>query len=60
MGGLVVIPIMILMLAQVSGALYLSPLVAVAIGLVLWLTDLAIYLIGRRVFKRSEWVARLS
>jgi ABC-2 type transport system permease protein len=60
MGGLVVIPVMILMLAQVSGALFLSPLVAVAIGLVLWLTDLGIYFIGRRVFKRSEWVARLS
>jgi ABC-type Na+ efflux pump permease subunit len=60
MGGLVVIPVMVLMIAQLSGAVYLSPIFAVAIGLVLWVIDIAIYLIGRSLFKRSEWVARLS
>ena len=60
MGGLVVIPVMVLMIAQVSGAVYLSPIFAVAIGLVLWVIDIAIYFIGRSIFKRSDWVARLS
>ena len=60
MGGLVVIPVVVLMIAQVSGAVYVSPIFAVAIGLVLWVIDIAIYFVGRSMFKRSEWVARLS
>jgi ABC-type Na+ efflux pump permease subunit len=60
MGGLVVIPIMVLMLAQLSGAVVLSPIIAVAVGAVLWLLDIAIYFVGKALFKRSEWVARLS
>ena len=60
MGGLVVIPVIMLMIAQVSGGIYLSTTFAVAIGFVLWLLDIAIYFVGRSLFKRSEWVARLS
>ena len=60
MGGLVVLPVMVLMLAQVSGVVYLSTPFVIAVGLLLWLVDIAIYFVGRRVFKRSEWVSRLS
>lgn len=60
LGGLVVIPIVALMLAQIAGVVYLSPFFAFAIGLVIWLVDIGLYFVGRALFKRSEWVARLS
>lgn len=60
MGGLVVLPVIMLMIAQIGGAVYLSPIFVFGTGLVLWIVDIVIYLIGRAIFKRSEWVARLS
>ena len=59
-GGLVVLPVMFLMVAQVSGAIYLSPSFVFFIGLFLWIIDIGIYLVGRTIFRRTEWVTRLS
>jgi ABC-2 type transport system permease protein len=59
MGGLVVLPIILLVIGQASGVLFLSPLVAVMVGIGLWLVDGVIFYIGARTFRRSEIIARL-
>lgn len=58
-GGLVVVPIVGLLLAQVSGALFLSPALALVLGLVLWLLDGALLALGRRAFTREDLLARI-
>jgi ABC-2 type transport system permease protein len=57
--GLLVILIMVLMVAQATGLLFLSPLVAVIVGLTFFVVDACLIWIGIRMFSRSELIARI-
>lgn len=58
-GSLIVIPVMGLIIGQLSGALYMSLLVVFSMGLGLWLIDAGLLWYGQRTFRRSVLVARL-
>jgi ABC-2 type transport system permease protein len=57
--GILIILILVLMVAQATGLLYLSPLVAVIVGLVVFAIDAILIWIGIRIFSRSELIARI-
>ena len=57
--GVLVILILVLMVAQTTGLLFLSPLVAVIVGLVFFVIDACLIWIGIRMFSRSELIARI-
>jgi ABC-2 type transport system permease protein len=57
--GILVILILVLMVAQATGLLFLSPLVAVIVGLVFFVIDACLIWIGIRMFSRSELIARI-
>jgi ABC-type transport system involved in cytochrome c biogenesis permease component len=59
LGGLVVVPVLLLVFGQIAGVLYLNVLAVMLMGLFLWLVDAAILWFGIRTFRRSEIVARL-
>lgn len=59
MGGLVVLPIVALMLGQISGVLFLSPVFALALGAALWVVDGAVLYFGSRVFQRERLLSQL-
>ncbi|GAB4565705.1 MAG: hypothetical protein Kow0047_16510 [Anaerolineae bacterium] len=59
MGGVVVIPLVILIVAQVSGVIYLRELLVFALGALLWLVDALILGIGARRFHRDALAQRL-
>jgi ABC-2 type transport system permease protein len=56
---LVVLPMVVLMLGQVSGLLFLSPSVALMLGVVLWIIAAGLLALGVSTFQRSEIIARL-
>lgn len=58
-GGLVVVPIVGLVLAQVSGVVFLSTGLAFGLGLLLWLLDAAILALGRGTFNREDLLTRI-
>ncbi len=59
LSGLVVIPVVLVVLGQIGGVIYLNTLAVAVTGLVLWLVDGAILWFGVRTFRRSEIIARL-
>ena len=59
LSGLVVLPVVLLMLGQVTGLLFLSEWVVIAVGTAFWLIDVVLVVIGARTFRRSELLARL-
>jgi ABC-type Na+ efflux pump permease subunit len=59
LGGMVVIPVIALVIGQISGVIYFSPLVVLGVGLFLWIVDAILLGFGIRTFKRSEILARL-
>lgn len=59
LGGMVVIPVLLLVFGQIAGVLYLNVLAVMLLGLFLWLVDAAIVWFGVRTFKRDEIIARL-
>ena len=58
-GAMVVLPIILLVIAQAAGVVYLSVGFALLLGLVLWLVDAAVLLYGARTFRRGEIIARI-
>jgi ABC-type Na+ efflux pump permease subunit len=58
-GSAVVLPVVMLMLGQISGVLYFSAGVVFIVGLVLWGIDAAILWFAVRTFQRTEIIARL-
>ncbi|MBI2185253.1 MAG: ABC transporter permease subunit [Thaumarchaeota archaeon] len=58
--GLLLIPIIILVLGQVSGALILGPLIVGLLILVFAAIDLAVFVIGVRLFRREEILSKLA
>jgi len=57
--GVLVLLIIMLMVAQSTGLLFLSPLVAVLVGLAFFAIDAVLIWIGIRMFSRSELIARI-
>lgn len=58
-GGLVVVPIVGLVLAQVAGVIFLSATIAFGLGLILWLVDAVLLMLGRRLFTREDLLTRI-
>ncbi len=58
-GGLTVLPVVMLVIGQLAGVVYLSVGFILIIGLVIWLVDLVLLWFGARIFRRGELLARL-
>jgi len=58
-GGLVVLPILLLVFGQITGVMYFSVWVVLLLGLVLWGIDVALIWFGSRTFRRGRLIARL-
>jgi ABC-type Na+ efflux pump permease subunit len=58
-GGLVVLPVVALMIGQISGVLYFSLGVVIFVGLVIWLLDLVLLWFASKSFRRGELMTRL-
>ena len=59
LGGMVVIPIVLLVLGQAGGVIYFSVQMVLLIGLILWLIDLGLMWYGVKTFRRGELIAQL-
>jgi ABC-type Na+ efflux pump permease subunit len=59
LSGLVVLPIVFLMIGQISGIIYLSTGFALGFGLVVWIIATAILWFGARTFQRDNVLAQL-
>ena len=59
LGGMVVLPILLLLFGQLGGVVYLSPLVVLLVGAILWLITGGLVWYGARTFRRGELIARL-
>lgn len=57
--GVLVLPVVFLMLGQVTGVLFLSPGLVLAIGAAAWLLGLGLVWVGARTFSRGELIAKL-
>lgn len=58
-GGLVVIPVVILLLGQVSGVLFLGPALMLGMGGALWLLALGVLRVGFGTFRRTSLLSRV-
>jgi ABC-2 type transport system permease protein len=59
MGGIVVLPILALVIAQATGVMYFSVGLVALLGVVLWTVALTLLWWGSQRFRREEMVARL-
>ncbi|MCL4249842.1 MAG: ABC transporter permease subunit [Anaerolineae bacterium] len=59
LGGVVVVPVLLLLFGQLGGVVYFSPLVAFVVGAILWAITVALIVYGARTFHRGELMARL-
>ncbi len=58
-GGMIVLPILLLVFGQVSGLMYFSVWLVLLLGLLLWVIDIALIWFGSRTFRRGRLIARL-
>jgi ABC-2 type transport system permease protein len=58
-GGLVVLPVIALMVGQLSGVMYFSLGVVLIVGLVIWLIDVVLLWLASKSFRRGELMTRL-
>lgn len=58
-GGLVVLPVIFLMIGQISGVMYFSLGVVLFVGLVIWLLDMVLLWFASKSFRRGELMTRL-
>jgi ABC-type Na+ efflux pump permease subunit len=58
-GGLIVLPMLLLMVGQISGVMYFSLGVVLLVGLVIWLIDLVLLWFASKSFRRGELMTRL-
>jgi len=59
LGGVVVVPILLLVFGQIAGVLYFSVSLVLLVGLILWIIDAVLVYFGVRTFHRGELIARL-
>lgn len=57
--GVVVLPILILVIAQATGVMFLSVGLTAALGAVLWIIAAALLWVGVRTFRRNELLAHM-
>jgi ABC-2 type transport system permease protein len=57
LGGVVVIPVLLLLFAQISGVMWFNIGVAMLLGLVIWLLDGLLIWLGSRSFRRNRLLA---
>ena len=58
-GGVVVVPVLLLVFGQLAGVLYLNVTAVLALGTVLWAVNAGILWLGARTFRRDEIIAQL-
>ena len=58
-GGLVVLPVVALMIGQISGVMYFSLGLVLFVGLVIWLIDAILLWFASKSFRRSELMTKL-
>lgn len=59
LGGAVVLPILFLVVGQITGLLYFNLVVVALLGLFLWAVDAVLLWYGSRTFRRDALLARL-
>jgi ABC-2 type transport system permease protein len=59
LGGLVVLPVIVLMIGQISGVMYFSLGVVLLVGFIIWLIDAALLYFASKSFRRGELMTRL-
>ncbi len=59
LGGLVVLPVLLLLFGQIGGIVFFSVPLVLLVGLIIWLIALAVLWFGARIFRRSELFSRL-
>jgi ABC-2 type transport system permease protein len=57
-GGLVVLPVLMLMIGQISGVMYFSLGVVLFVGLVIWLLDIILLWFASKSFRRGELMTK--
>ncbi|MFN8371702.1 MAG: ABC transporter permease subunit [Anaerolineae bacterium] len=57
--GMLILPVIVLMIGQIAGVVYLSVGFAVGLGIVLWLIDAGLIYFGIKQFRRAELIAKL-
>jgi ABC-2 type transport system permease protein len=57
--GLLVVPLIVLIIGQLAGVIYLSVGFVLLLGVVLWVIDIALIAIGVKQFRRAELIAKL-
>ena len=57
-GGMVVLPVILLMVGQISGVMYFSLGVVLLVGLMIWLIDLALLRLASKRFRRAELMTK--
>ena len=57
-GGLIVLPVIALMIGQISGVMYFSLAVVLLVGLVIWLLDGALLWFASKSFRRGELITK--
>jgi ABC-2 type transport system permease protein len=58
-GGLVVLPVLLLMVGQISGVMYFSLGIVLLVGLVIWLLDIILLWFASKSFRRGELMTKL-
>jgi ABC-type Na+ efflux pump permease subunit len=59
LGSMVVLPVILLVLGQVGGVIYLNVTFVLAAGLLLWIVDAIVLWFAVKTFRRTEIIARL-
>ena len=59
LGGIVVLPIVILLIAQLTGVVFLGPAITFVLGAVIWVMDAGLLWFGVKTFRREELLAHL-
>jgi ABC-2 type transport system permease protein len=57
-GGLIVLPVILLMVGQISGVMYFSLGVVLIVGLVIWLIDAVLLWFASKSFRRGELMTK--
>ena len=59
LGALVVLPIVVLVVGQATGLVFLSPWLALGLGAIVWAMDAALLWLGSQVLRRNELLTRM-
>ncbi len=57
--GILVLPVVLLVIGQLAGVIYLSAALVFALGVVIWIIDAVLIWIGVKQFSRSKLMARI-